>query len=158
MTDENDVISSWNFFVRIWQSSCLLNFGTDMTPYFSGVPTFRFQPSKKHQAKRKSINQTLFSTKSTMLNPMVQSHLVTYRGVTVLVLFLHATIDKTIAKNNFQFCFLSVNWAGTIKFTSVYYFQFREKKSSLVLFAMNRIWLRTKYFCTIDQLQILISH
>ena len=38
------------------------------------------------------MNQTLFSTKSITLNPMVQSDLVTYMGVTLLILFLKATI------------------------------------------------------------------
>ena len=37
------------------------------------------------------MNQTLFSTKSITLNPMVQSDLVTYMGVTLLILFLKAT-------------------------------------------------------------------
>ena len=71
--------------VEIRQSSCLLNFGTDAL-------LFDFNLEKKHQAKRKSMNQTLFSTKSITLNPMVQSDLVTYMGVTLLILFLKATI------------------------------------------------------------------
>ena len=63
---------------------CLLNFGTNTL-------LFDFNLEKKHQATRKSVNQTLFSTKSITLNPMVQSDLVTYRGVTVRILFLKAT-------------------------------------------------------------------
>ena len=70
--------------VEIRQSSCLLNFGTDTL-------LFDFNLEKKHQAKRKSMNQTLFPTKSITLNPMVQSDLVTYMGVTLLILFLKAT-------------------------------------------------------------------
>ena len=78
-------LSKKTIVVEIRQSSCLLNFGTDTL-------LFDFNLEKKNQAKRKSMNQTLFSTKSITLNPMVQSDLVTYMGVTLLILFLKATI------------------------------------------------------------------
>ena len=77
-------LSKKTIVVEIRQSSCLQNFGTDTL-------LFDFNLEKKHQAKRKSMNQTLFSTKSITLNPMVQSDLVTFRGVTLLILFLQAT-------------------------------------------------------------------
>ena len=70
--------------VGIQPTSCLLNFHTCTL-------LFDFKPEKLLQSKRKSINQTLFSTKSTTLNPMVKSDLVTYRGVTMPNLFLQAT-------------------------------------------------------------------
>ena len=73
--------------VGIQPTSCLLNFHTCTL-------LFDFKPEKLLQSKRKSINQTLFSTKSTTLNPMVKSDLVTYRGVTMPNLFLQATNDK----------------------------------------------------------------
>ena len=75
--------------VGIQPTSCLLNFHTCTL-------LFDFKPEKLLQSKRKSINQTLFSTKSTTLNPMVKSDLVTYRGVTMPNLFLQATIDKSV--------------------------------------------------------------
>ena len=74
--------------VGIQPTSCLLNFHTCTL-------LFDFKPEKLLQSKRKSINQTLFSTKSTTLNPMVKSDLVTYRGVTMPNLFLQATIMVT---------------------------------------------------------------
>ena len=61
---------------------------------------FEFNPRKKHQAKRKSRNQTLLSAKSTSLNPMVKSDLVTYRGVTIPFLFLQATFCPPNNRNN----------------------------------------------------------
>ena len=70
--------------VGIQPTSCLLNFHTCTL-------LFDFKLEKPLQSKRKSINQTLFSTKSTTLNPMVKSDLVTYRGVTMPNLFLQAT-------------------------------------------------------------------
>ena len=82
-------LSKKTIVVEIRQSSCLLNFGTDTL-------LFDFNLEKKNQAKRKSMNQTLFSTKSITLNPMVQSDLVTYMGVTLLILFLKATITLYI--------------------------------------------------------------
>ena len=85
-------LSKKTIVVEIRQSSCLLNFGTDTL-------LFDFNLEKKHQAKRKSMNQTLFSTKSITLNPMVQSDLVTYMGVTLLILFLKATITRSSPSN-----------------------------------------------------------
>ena len=70
--------------VEIQPTSCLLNFHTCTL-------LFDFKLEKPLQSKRKSINQTLFSTKSTTLNPMVKSDLATYRGVTMPYLFLQAT-------------------------------------------------------------------
>lgn len=74
--------------VEIQPTSCLLNFHTCTL-------LFDFKLEKPLQSKRKSINQTLFSTKSTTLNPMVKSDLVTYRGVTMPNLFLQATNRST---------------------------------------------------------------
>ena len=70
--------------VGIQPTSCLLNFHT-CTLFFD------FKLEKNLQSRRKFINQTLFSTKSTTLNPMVQSDLVTYMGVAALILVLQAT-------------------------------------------------------------------
>ena len=85
-------LSKKTIVVEIRQSSCLLNFGTDTL-------LFDFNLEKKHQAKRKSMNQTLFSTKSITLNPMGQSDLVTYMGVTIVILFLQATNKLKIKSN-----------------------------------------------------------
>ena len=54
-------------------------------------PTFLIQSSKKAPIQKKIHKPDLFSTESIMLNPIVQSDLVTYRGVTILILFLQAT-------------------------------------------------------------------
>ena len=75
--------------VEIQPTSCLLNFHTCTL-------LFDFKLEKPLQSKRKSINQTLFSTKSTTLNPMVKSDLATYRGVTMPNLFLQATIQISL--------------------------------------------------------------
>ena len=72
--------------VGIQPTSCLLNFHTCTL-------LFVFKLEKTLQSKSESINQTLFSTKSTTLNQMVKSDLVTYRGVTMPNLFLQATIS-----------------------------------------------------------------
>ena len=77
--------------VGIQPTSCLLNFHTCTL-------LFDFKLEKPLQSKRKSINQTLFSTKSTTLNPMVKSDLVTYRGVTMPNLFLQATNTLSFEK------------------------------------------------------------
>ena len=76
--------------VGIQPTSCLLNFHTCTL-------LFDFKLEKPLQSKRKSINQTLFSTKSTTLNPIVKSDLVTYRGVTMPNLFLQATNMSTMS-------------------------------------------------------------
>ena len=89
--------------VGIQPTSCLLNFHTCTL-------LFDFKLEKPLQSKRKSINQTLFSTKSTTLNPMVKSDLVTYRGVTMPNLFLQAT-------NTVYNCILSVARAEIPNFT-----------------------------------------
>ena len=52
---------------------------------------FDFKLEKNLQSKRNSIDEALFSTKSTTVNPMVKSGLVTYRGVTIHISFLQAT-------------------------------------------------------------------
>ena len=56
------------------------------TLYFSD-----FNLWKNPHFKKKSTNQTSFSTKSTTLNPMVKSDLVTYGGGTIRFLFLSVT-------------------------------------------------------------------
>ena len=75
--------------VGIQPTSCLLNFHTCTL-------LFDFKLEKLLQFKRKSINQTLFSTKSTTLNSMVKSDLVIYKGVTMPNLFLQATFADKI--------------------------------------------------------------
>ena len=62
--------------VGIWSTNCLLEF-------WNWHLSFR----KKQQDKRKSINQILFSTESTMLNLMMKSDLMTSRGATINFLF-----------------------------------------------------------------------
>ena len=91
--------------VGIQPTSCLLNFHTCTL-------LFDFKPEKLLQSKRKSINQTLFSTKSTTLNPMVKSDLVTYRGVTMPNLFLQAT-------NTIFFSVLQCSFTSWTNFTTI---------------------------------------
>ena len=62
--------------VGIWSTNCLLEF-------WNWHLSFR----KKQQDKRKSINQILFSTESTMLNLMMKSDLMTSRGATIVFCF-----------------------------------------------------------------------
>ena len=77
---------------RRWSSAIQL-----LAEFPCGHLTFRFQPSKKQQAKRKFINRTLVFAKSTTLNPMVKLDLVTSRGETISFLFLQATTMTDIA-------------------------------------------------------------
>ena len=64
----------------IGPTSCLLNLLIDTL-------LFRFQPLKNPHFKKKSTNQTSFPTKSTTLNPMVKSDLVTSGDGTIRFLF-----------------------------------------------------------------------
>ena len=60
----------------------------DLTPYFSN-----FNLWKNLHSKRKSTNQTSFSTKSITLNPMVKSDLVTSCDGTIRFLFFSVAIE-----------------------------------------------------------------
>ena len=51
---------------------------------------------KSTNSKENPQTRPFFFTKSTMLNPMVQSDLVTYRGGTIVILFLQATIPNRL--------------------------------------------------------------
>ena len=70
----------------IGPTSCLLNLLIDTL-------LFRFQPLKNPHFKKKSTNQTSFPTKSTTLNPMVKSDLVTSSDGTIRFLFFSVAIE-----------------------------------------------------------------
>ena len=77
------------------------------TPYFSDSNLW-----KNPHFKKKITNQTSFSTKSTTLNPMVKSDLVTYRGGTIRFLFFSvanmiATSMKNLIMINRYICAIS---------------------------------------------------
>ena len=84
-------ILGWSFeqknFGWIGPTSCLLNLWLDTL-------LFRFQPLKNPHFKKKSTNQTSFPTKSTTLNPMVKSDLVTSSDGTIRFLFFSVAIIK----------------------------------------------------------------
>ena len=65
------------------------------TPYFSD-----FNLGKNPHLRKKITNQTSFPTKSTTLNPMGKSDLVTYRGATIGFLFFSVAISGTNEKSN----------------------------------------------------------
>ena len=73
-------LSDKKIFDRIGPTSCLLNLWLDTL-------LFKFQALKKPTFQEKSTNQTSFSTKSTTLNPMVKSDLVTSSDGTIRFLF-----------------------------------------------------------------------
>ena len=73
-------LSAKKIFELIGPTSCLLNFLQDTL-------LFRFQPRKKPTFQEKNHQPNLVSTKSTTLNPMVKSDLVTYGGGTERYLF-----------------------------------------------------------------------
>ena len=77
--------------VEIQPTSCLLNFHT-CTLFFD------FKLEKNLQSRRKFINQTLFSTKSTTLNLMVKSDSVTSVGGMIPFLVMEAVNLKTTSK------------------------------------------------------------
>ena len=78
-------LSAKKNFELIGPTSCLLNFLQDTL-------LFGFQPRKKPTFKEKITNQTSFPTKSTTLNPMVKSDMVTSWGVTIGFLFFSVAI------------------------------------------------------------------
>ena len=78
-------LSVKKIFGWIGPTSCLLNLLIDTL-------LFRFQPLKNPHFKKKSTNQTSFPTKSTTLNPMVKSDLVTSGDGTIRFLFFSVAI------------------------------------------------------------------
>ena len=78
-------LSDKKIFDRIGPTSCLLNLWLDTL-------LFKFQALKKPTFQEKSTNQTSFSTKSTTLNPMVKSDLVTSSDGTIRFLFFSVAI------------------------------------------------------------------
>ena len=65
-------------------------------------PNFRFEPSEKAPSHETILQPDLCSTKSTTLNPMVKSDLVTYGDVMTLFLFLQATNRIDTAYDEYQ--------------------------------------------------------
>ena len=85
-------LSDKKIFDRIGPTSCLLNLWLDTL-------LFKFQALKKPTFQEKSTNQTSFSTKSTTLNPMVKSDLVTSSDGTIRFLFFSVAIKIWHLKN-----------------------------------------------------------
>ena len=91
-------LSDKKIFDRIGPTSCLLNLWIDTL-------LFKFQALKKPTFQEKSTNQTSFSTKSTTLNPMVKSDLVTSSDGTIRFLFFSvANILKMGNPSYFGLC------------------------------------------------------